>query len=500
MTIDELINKINEAHQLDELSNFVSEELESINILFNGSNYEVLKNSKFKISDIFYDIKSSRLKQSTGELKALLNIFADFFERCRFCAELQAIFYLLDEGPVKNRVKASLLYLRINDVSEYVNNFEEIIEILNCSYEEEDFSAKITLSLANYYYTAQEYLKINFSEILISLKEKLILSKTAIPFFTDELLDHIINDSLTESVISEYIAKADNFDYICDETNSQQNLLIESSEYSERYLSLKQVGFDQIIHLSYDLLPENKYSELGRGTSIIDNEDILLQYVKSYGKMHKCKLVDSFDSIDFNKYKNLNFDIVDWGCGQALASTVLFEYFNNNNIKINVESLLLIEPSEIAIKRGILHLSQFIDIRFVKTIIKDFDSICEEDIYTSPERIKLHLLSNVLDIPTFNLRDFIAKIKKTQKGQNIFVCISPFIDENKSMRLDAFYKNFNDNYETQTLSTRVNRKEDEYWNCSKFETYKSFCDIHSQYGCNKKWTRYEKVFITNLIY
>ena len=190
--------------------------------------------------------------------------------------------------------------------------------------------------------------------------------------------------------------------------------------------------------------------------------------------MHFAKLnaaLQCIDKFDFN-----NIEIVDWGCGQALATISLLEDIKNRFEYVNVESITLIEPSEIALKRAALHTKKFKNNTKIKTINKDLDSIELEDFINSAKSTKVHLFSNILDIDLFSMSKLIDNIQLTFKGDNIFICVSPYISEHKTQRVDDFVEAF-ETYASFRLITKQNKKTGEWKN---------------------KWTKIVRVFQVNI--
>jgi hypothetical protein len=76
------------------------------------------------------------------------------------------------------------------------------------------------------------------------------------------------------------------------------------------------VSFDYIKSIGD---PSELHARLNQGVTIIDDEQLLYKYMVSYGAMHKAKLYESFETI-ISKLNNITINIIDWGCGQALAT------------------------------------------------------------------------------------------------------------------------------------------------------------------------------------
>lgn len=235
---------------------------------------------------------------------------------------------------------------------------------------------------------------------------------------------------------------------------------IESSAYSEKLYSMNKPNFTKIKQISFDYIksigdPQELHTRLNHGVAIIDDEQLLYKYIYSYSVMHKAKLYEAFETI-IKKLDNNTVNIIDWGCGQALATVLLIEYIKEQNLKINIENITLIEPSKLALSRGLLH----VDVlkhqdNNIKVINKDLDCIEQSDINFGNDNIVLHLFSNILDVEFFRLdAAFLEKVSNNIQSDNYFVCVSPNINAKRNGRLDIFYKYFDDNFNTELISTR----------------------------------------------
>ena len=184
------------------------------------------------------------------------------------------------------------------------------------------------------------------------------------------------------------------------------------------------------------------YSQLGNGTAILQTAEQLNTYLASYADMHQHKLNLAFASLfgkeDFN---NKSAEIVDWGCGQAFASCVLIDFIKNNNINLDLSKFTLIEPSSMALQRGMEHIDAIYQrIPKPQTILvnekADYNLTIKR--YQSSSKIKIHLFSNVLDLDSLDLNQVYKNVTNNFDGLNYFVCVSPW----KGHRLQTFYKMF----------------------------------------------------------
>ena len=193
---------------------------------------------------------------------------------------------------------------------------------------------------------------------------------------------------------------------------------------------------------------------LQRGVKVLTEPNQLLAYFNSYGKMHYAKVISALASLP-DEILTSQIEIYDWGCGQGLATMCFLEYFQMQDGNVNIRSATLIEPSEIAIKRASLHVKKFKNDLTIITKNKDLDSIIPDDFNSSNETIKIHLFSNILDIDFFSMSDLVSNIKDSFNGLNYFVCVSPYVTEQKTQRLNDFVENFEN---TEILSDITERK------------------------------------------
>jgi len=235
----------------------------------------------------------------------------------------------------------------------------------------------------------------------------------------------------------------------------------EVSEYSKKIKEYSSLTFDNIFQTSKYYVENNIEDEkkihysLKRGTKILEEEKELYQYIKSFGKMHKAKLYSSFNTV-IHQLNNQTINIIDWGCGQALATSLLIDYIKEKKLNIKLSNITLIEPSQLALSRGLLHIDVLKENPIkIRAINKDIDCLEYSDLIIDNSNITLHLFSNILDVEFFRLdRTFLEKISNSQNGLNYFICVSPNINDKRNARLDMFYRYFSDNFYTESISDR----------------------------------------------
>ncbi len=232
--------------------------------------------------------------------------------------------------------------------------------------------------------------------------------------------------------------------------------------YADKIAQIENLTFDSIIELNRNLLPIEyracpwRYPGLDHGTAVLTTEEQCSAYIAAYGLMHQSKINEVLDNIKVDDFRNNDIQIIDWGCGQGLATVCLLDYFNKQNIPIElVKKVVLIEPSEMALQRAILHVSAYIgnDNEKIASVKKFLDDVNSDEI-TSEHPITIHLFSNILDISSIDLLRLSNVIKDNLKGQHYFFCWGPLNYGNS--RIDIFWNYFN---EADSIFSNVHSKQ-----------------------------------------
>lgn len=217
--------------------------------------------------------------------------------------------------------------------------------------------------------------------------------------------------------------------------------------YDLEVQGLNTPSFDGIRRIAVKHLQENfsrqeinsMYDDLNRGISVIEREELLWCYLYSYGKLHQAKIHAALNSIQkLTEIVGSEYSIIDWGCGQGLATVCMFDYLHKQDIINAVKKIVLIEPSEIALKNAILHTSIY-GIGEIVSVNKCLDDVNVEDIKTDTP-VTIHLFSNILDVKSISLKQLAQTIGATASGEHYFICVSPLNLNNR--RIEAFYKYF----------------------------------------------------------
>lgn len=214
------------------------------------------------------------------------------------------------------------------------------------------------------------------------------------------------------------------------------------SEFIRQLISRGDISFMGMRDTAMSLLPNDRtvldglYQDLKRGTDIIDDEQHLNMYLRSFGKMHKAKLDAAFACLpNLSSIASYDIEIYDWGCGQGTATICFLDYLKSKNANYNIVSINLIEPSVPATQRAQQVISCYDNKIPVNVINKLFDDLKEQD-FCHSNNCKVHLFSNILDVDAFDLALFTQLFQRSFNGENYFICVGPYYFNNK--RVDEF--------------------------------------------------------------
>ena len=452
------------------LEDFIDKNFQEIYDFFHNQTQIELYSYKKEIKQYLRQAKKEILSldcsnKINGDFLALL---IDSCEKLHLFMEFGLLYDYLSKCGYKLGYKLQASHQYCNGIKKFNDYYDKnslILELLENSYLNEDVSKEqLTVTYMNFYLHClynfggnNQSATNKFREYISSqLKENTFLDKKFIKKIFKINLDNY-KKAYQKSIkrLNKYLYKNGLITYSAyDIINS------EVSPYSKKLYNLKNPTFDKIREVSNDYIMsidnhDKLHPKLNHGVVIIEEQDLLDKYLHSYGKMHKAKLYSSFDEA-ISQLNNETINIIDWGCGQALATSLLIDYIKENSLNIDISNIILIEPSSLALSRGLLHISVLKENKIdIKAVNKDIDSLTSSDLVIDNQNITLHLFSNILDVEFFKLnKDFLDKISSSQKGLNYFICVSPNINDKRNARLDLFYRYFKDDFKTKLISNR----------------------------------------------
>lgn len=252
----------------------------------------------------------------------------------------------------------------------------------------------------------------------------------------------------------------------------------------------------ELIRYCTSKLPDNMkarpWDVTNHGRAILHTEDQLNAYIAAYGEMHFIKCKAALQNFPFESLTN--FEIVDWGCGQGIASLTLYEMLKEHGKVYGLKRIALIEPSEPALRRAEGFLKRVVHQGVEVVAINKGIPIDEESkelaevVAATP--MAIHLFSNILDIWNLNLKWLASKVASYSRLQQI-VCVGPAIKGNS--RLVDFCGFFQD----KTVFSRIYQYPYAYTQTNYPFGCETMCFTLSSSGINESYV--EKAEVTSYV-
>lgn len=205
------------------------------------------------------------------------------------------------------------------------------------------------------------------------------------------------------------------------------------------FQKIRNIAMDELRSLP-DTVRNELYERIEHGVKILETHEELCQYLWSFGNMHEAKVRHAVQKISYDVFNDNEFEVIDWGCGQGLASVCLFDYLRDEHIDNRVRKVTLIEPSEIALRRAELHVGTYCDESVeIAPVRKMLDDVSPVDILARTPVI-IHFFSNILDIGSIDLKGLAQKVCSNKNAAQYFVCIGPL--NFGWSRIDSFFEFF----------------------------------------------------------
>ena len=453
------------------LQNYLSDNFELVYDFFTHQKHGDLVASRAKLNR-FIQLNRNVILQIDIDNKtnlAFISLLLDISEELGLLAPFRFLYDHLHgkDYNIGERLKAASLYLiGITTADDYVDRYETIYHHLQLSSEtEEDNTDRVLMTMVNYYAQVfHDFGEFNIGKVLeLKAKVEKSLSDFEFSFLHNKLIEDILNvdfGSFSNAYLSIH-GLLDSFlgRDIIKPVYKRDFLLETGTEYCELLAGVAN-NFKAVRQISvskYQLIKSNSiFNSLGRGVAILTDENQLYAYMNSYGNMHNEKLMEAFKTLPQSFFEE-ETNIIDWGCGQAMASMAYFDFLNQIGTEQEIKNLTLIEPSEIALKRASLHIRNFSPETEIHTINKDLDGLINEDFLKNKTNKHIHLFSNILDIDEFSLTALLKLLASNFPGINYFICVSPYINDIRTSRLDAFVKFFSKKKDFEKINTIDNR-------------------------------------------
>lgn len=192
--------------------------------------------------------------------------------------------------------------------------------------------------------------------------------------------------------------------------------------------SIQHPSFDTLREVAIQNLEESQrispWIGLEHGVKLLESDNEMARYLLAYGNMHKEKIDIALNCIpDPTVIFSRPLTIIDWGCGQGLATMCFLDYLSNFHISPNIQKIIFIEPSPIALQRATININQY-GYHNIRQINKYLNDVTNEDLQC-PNGLVVHFFSNILDIDTVGLEHLHSLITTSIHYEQLFFCVGP---------------------------------------------------------------------------
>jgi len=241
--------------------------------------------------------------------------------------------------------------------------------------------------------------------------------------------------------------------------------------YLELLPSDRPISFDDVLKASKGSIPDTyrnaawTYPGLDHGRGLLETPAQASAYIVAYGESHRHKIQRAFEDFPFGRLSE-PFEIVDWGCGQGLASICLIDILKKEGVYNTLKKVTLIDGSGFIVSRARQNLKMAtkgreIEIDAQTALLPGPFSDGKGVSLKVKEPVVIHLFSNILDVESVDLKK-LSELIGNQVATHYLMCIGPTIRDN---RMDAFSRYFdiaNDsvfcNFRTNNLGFHPNGK------------------------------------------
>jgi len=211
----------------------------------------------------------------------------------------------------------------------------------------------------------------------------------------------------------------------------------EGTSYARQVNKLCSHSFSDIRDISVKFIQEfddeeidELFEEINHGMNVLSTNEHLHTYMYCFGLMHEAKLNKAFLEIPKRFFKPSEIEIVDYACGQGIASLCFANFLEDSGHETRIKKITLIEPSTVALSRAALICHKVCPEAIIETIVSEFDDL-EDDQISTAEVPRVHLLSNILDMTCYDLNHLARVINQVKKKGDLFVCVDPWYHDRK---------------------------------------------------------------------
>lgn len=168
----------------------------------------------------------------------------------------------------------------------------------------------------------------------------------------------------------------------------------------------------------------SSFRRAGRGVEILESDERLNDYLVAYGEIHVAKLLRFLPSLPFAGMSALA--IVDWGCGQGLAASIVLEYLRAKFPNVSVVCVRLVEISKTARNRASEIVSRYENADDVRAFAWDLKSLSHDGLELPLGVPVLHVFSNILDVGGVDGEALSSLVYQISTGRDSYMlCVGP---------------------------------------------------------------------------
>lgn len=205
--------------------------------------------------------------------------------------------------------------------------------------------------------------------------------------------------------------------------------------------AIKNNGIDGLIDTATSLYKNEVRSRLhytdfnartDRAKNPLVSFDEAIYYSSTFTQEHLDRFNHALNNLGTQMMFLDKMTVIDYGCGQGLATLAFLNYLKNNNCIANkMIEIYLIEPSALTLalaRQYILAMAKYCQISVNISVHQNtLAQYLNNPIKTNPKYPSLHLLSNVVDIPAVqNSLLTLSNHINQQQGKQIVCAVSPY--------------------------------------------------------------------------
>ena len=208
-----------------------------------------------------------------------------------------------------------------------------------------------------------------------------------------------------------------------------------SDGYRDGIFSLETFTLDGIASVCRSLLPlqfrncpwKAAYPDKDH-TTLFTTEDQMNGYCAAYTQWHKAKLKIVFDRAKLaGAFSAGDIAVIDWGCGQGLATLFLNEYLKEQGLaNCGIREVVLVEPALAPLERAEFNVRLALNESSVRTVNKALNDLTPSDLQLQSHCPIVHLFSNILDVKGISLKTISVNLGANLGPDNYVLCVSPY--------------------------------------------------------------------------